>query len=48
MNASLTRICFHLLCIVRRPSRWRFFAAGIGRDLSLLANLLVPTPIQVH
>jgi hypothetical protein len=36
MNASLTRICFHLMCIVRRPSRWQFFVAGIGRELSLL------------
>jgi hypothetical protein len=40
MNASLTRISFHLICIVRRPSRWHFFAAGIGRELVLMANLL--------
>ena len=40
MNASLTRISFHVLCIIRRPSRWQFFAAGIGREISLMANLL--------
>jgi hypothetical protein len=28
------------MCIVRRPSRWHFFAAGIGRELALLASLL--------
>jgi hypothetical protein len=44
MNASLTRICYHLLCIVRRPSKWRFFAAGIGRELALLSHPL--TPVQ--
>jgi hypothetical protein len=40
VNASLSRISFHLVCIVRRPSRWRFFTAGIGRELTLLSGLL--------
>lgn len=39
MNASLTRIYFHLVCIIRRPAKWRFFAAGIGREIVLLAHL---------
>jgi hypothetical protein len=38
MNANLTRICFHLVCLFRRPSRWRFFAAGIGRELELVLS----------
>jgi hypothetical protein len=38
MNASLTRICCHLLCIVRRPAKWRFFVAGIGREFALWAH----------
>jgi len=38
MNASLTRICYHLLCIVRRPAKWRFFVAGISRELALLGQ----------
>jgi hypothetical protein len=41
MNASLTRISFHLLCLARRPSRWAFFVAGIGRELVLLKGLLL-------
>ena len=41
-NASLTRITFHLLCIVRRPAKWRFFAAGIGREFGLLFAPLTP------
>jgi hypothetical protein len=41
MNASLTRISFHLGCLIRRPSRWRFFAAGIGRELTLIMGLLI-------
>jgi len=40
MNANLTRIYFHLVCILRRPSKWRFFTAGIGRELALLAQPL--------
>jgi hypothetical protein len=40
MNASLTRIYFHLICIVRRPSRWQFFVGGIGRELNLMGGLL--------
>lgn len=39
MNANLTRISFHLMCIVRRPSRWRFFAAGIGREIEMVLGL---------
>jgi len=42
MNASLTRISFHLACLFRRPSRWRFFAAGIGREIELLYGMLLP------
>jgi hypothetical protein len=34
MKTSLTRISFHLVCLFRRPSRWRFFAAGIAREFS--------------
>jgi hypothetical protein len=41
MNANLTRIYFHLVCIIRRPAKWRFFAAGIGRELALLAQPLI-------
>ena len=33
MKTSLTRISLHIICIFRRPSRWRFFAAGIAREL---------------
>jgi len=40
MNASLTRITFHLGCLVRRPSRWRFFAAGINREIELLFGMV--------
>ena len=40
MKASLTRISFHIVCIFRRPSRWRFFAAGIAREFGLwFANI---------
>lgn len=42
MNASLTRIYFHLVCLIRRPAKWRFFAAGIGRELALLTQPLLP------
>jgi len=41
MKASFTRITFHLGCLIRRPSRWRFFTAGIGRELALLIQLPV-------
>jgi hypothetical protein len=40
MKASLTRITFHLVCLVRRPAKWRVFTAGIGRELALLAQPL--------
>jgi len=40
MKPSLTRISFHVVCMFRRPSRWRFFAAGIGREFELwIANI---------
>lgn len=45
MNASLTRICFHLVCLIRRPSKWRFFTAGIGRELALLTQPLMPAQV---
>jgi len=31
----ITRIALHLACLTRKPSRWRFFAAGIARELRL-------------
>lgn len=32
----MKNITLHLICLVRRPSRARFFLAGIGREIALI------------
>jgi len=29
----LSRVCLHLRCIITRPRNWRFYLAGIMREI---------------
>jgi hypothetical protein len=33
MKIKTMRILFHLACLVRNPKGWRFYLAGIGREI---------------
>ena len=47
MKTSLTRISFHIVCLFRRPSRWHFFAAGIGREFSQWMAIAITIAVAV-